>query len=187
MLQAGWDGAVSARGGQAAIGDDPDRHPAACGPMAGSNPAAGALHADLRELTWDIACARGALYEIATCWRRSLPTMPDLPLRLPLRLQDAARQIEADARFLAAAGPGHAAGLAADVAGRFDSFRHDIASAQALTRVPGSAGIGDELLWDSVADALNRAGSRLLSLLALNAAVTGWPLATAASRPASGQ
>ena len=167
MLQAEWNGAVPAQGG--------------------SNPAAGGRHADMRELTWDIACARGALCEIATCWRRSLPALPGLPLRLPLRLQDAARQIEADARCLAAAEPGQTAGLAADVAVRFGSFRHDIASAQALTRVPGSTGAGDELLWNSVTDALHRAGSRLLSLLAFHAAVTDWPLATPGGRPASGQ
>jgi len=30
---------------------------------------------DVRELAWDIACIRGALSEIATCWRRSLPRL----------------------------------------------------------------------------------------------------------------
>jgi hypothetical protein len=141
-----------------------------------------------------MACARGALSEIATCWRRSQPAPPALPLRLPLRLQDAARQIEADARRLAAAGPGQATGLAADVAGSFASFRRDIACARAMTCAPGSTGAGDGLLWDSVVGALHRAGSRLPSLLAHHATVTDWPPATpgehggrAAPRPSPGQ
>jgi len=120
---------------------------------------------DVRELAWDIACIRGALSEIATCWRRSLPRLPGLPLRLPLQLHDTARQIEADAFCLADVNPGQAAGLATDMAARLASFQHDIAAARAMTHAPGSTGAGEQLLWDSVADARDRAGSRLPGLL----------------------
>lgn len=124
--------------------------------------------AQVRELTWDLACAGGALSEIATCWRRSFACQPGLPPGLPLRLQDCARRIEAGARSLA--GPGQPPGPTADLTERFAEFRHDFDRARDLTRAPGSADAGDALLWDSADAALNRAGDRL-RLLTIDQAV----------------
>jgi hypothetical protein len=120
---------------------------------------------EIRDLAWDLACADGALSEIATCWRRSMSCLPELPPRLPLQLQRSARRIEADARSLADAGQGQAPGQARDLAARFAEFRHDFACARAMTSPPGSADAGDALLWDSAGAALDRAGDRLLRLI----------------------
>jgi hypothetical protein len=129
--------------------------------------------AEVRELTWDLACASGALSEIATCWRRSFWCLPELPSGLPLRLQDSARRIGADARSLADAG--QAPGPAAELAERFAEFRNDFDCARDMTRAPGSADAGDALLWDSADAALNRAGARLLHLI-LELATAGDPV-----------
>jgi len=127
--------------------------------------------AEVRDLTWDLACADGALSEIATCWRRSLSRLPGLPPGLPLRLQDSARRIEADARSLAGAARGQAPGPALDLAERFAEFRREVACARTMTDRPGGAeagdalAVGDALLWDTADAALDRAGDRLLHLL----------------------
>src|ERR1022692_34763 len=89
--------------------------------------------AEATELAWDLARVRGALSEIATCWRRSLSCLPELPPRLPLQLEDTARAIQADVLRLVDAGPNQSAGLAVEVAGRFAAFRQDITSARAMT------------------------------------------------------
>jgi hypothetical protein len=132
----------------------------------------------IRGLMWDLACAQEALAEIETCWRRSLPW---LPATLPLRLRDEARQIEADARSLAAGGPSQPSGPALEVAGRFAALRRDVAAARAMTCGPGTAEAGDDLMWDVAEGALRRAASCLLSLIVHRTPVTGWSLDPAPS------
>jgi hypothetical protein len=121
--------------------------------------------AEVRDLTWDLAFCSGALSEIATCWRRS-QSLLRLPPGLPLRLQDSASRMGADARSLAGKGTAQVPGSAAELAERFAAFRHDFASARDMTRPDWtSRHAGDALLWDSADEALNRAGAHLRLLL----------------------
>src|SRR6266849_4016730 len=115
-------------------------------PMTWNHSVPDICRAEATELAWDLACTRGALSEIATCWRRSLSCSPGLPPGLPLHLEDAARAIEADIARLVEAGPNQSPGLAVDVAGRFAAFRQDIASARAMTGARDAADAGDSLL-----------------------------------------
>jgi hypothetical protein len=130
--------------------------------------------AEAAELAWDLACARGALSEIATCWRRSQSCQPGLPVALPLRLADAARAIEAHVARLVAAGPDQPPGLAVEVAGGFAAFRRDIAAARAMTGARDAADAGDALLWESADRALRRAGALLLRLILRLVTDTDW-------------
>jgi hypothetical protein len=114
---------------------------------------------DIRLLAWDLACASGTLSEIATTWRRSWQDMPGLPLGLPLRLQDTARQLAADARSLGEADP--EPGQAAFLVGQLAALSAQAAVARTVTCGPGSPGIGDALLWESLTAALRRAATRL--------------------------
>jgi hypothetical protein len=116
---------------------------------------------DTQLLAWDLACASGALSEIATTWRRGWQEMPRLPLGLPVRLQDTARRLAADARSLAGTGPGRAPGQEVLLAGRLAALSADAAAARAVTCGPGSPGIGDALLWESLTAALRRAAARV--------------------------
>lgn len=136
-------------------------------PMTLDHSAQEVCRAEARGLTWDLARVRGALSEIATCWRRSPSRLPELPLGLPLQLEDAARSIEADVARFVAAGPDQSPDLAVEVTGRFAAFRREIAVSRAMTRGPDAACAGDALLWESADDALRRAGSRLLCLILL--------------------
>jgi hypothetical protein len=130
--------------------------------------------AEARELSWDLACVRGALNEIATCWRRTLSYLPELPPRLPLHLEETARAIEADVLRLVDAGPNQSAGLAVEVTGRFAAFRQDITSARAMTGALDATDAGDALLWESADHALRHAGSRLLCLILQLVTDTDW-------------
>lgn len=132
--------------------------------------------AQLRDLVWDMAAAKGALDEIATCWRRLSGTSPGLPLLLPIRLQETADLIEADVRTLAAAKPGQAVGPATAAVRRFAQFQRDITAAQALAREQRAGDTGDSALWKSVDKAMHRASGHLLSLIVQLAPVTGWSL-----------
>jgi hypothetical protein len=134
-------------------------------PMSGNPSVPELCRAEAAELAWDLACARGALSEIATCWRRSLSRLPGLPMALPLQLEYAVRVIEADVARLVVAGPDQPPGLAVDVAERFAAFRRDIAAARAITAGPDAADAGDALLWESADRALRRAGTLLLRLI----------------------
>ncbi len=119
------------------------------------------VRADVQPLAWDLACVSGTLIEIATTWRRAWQDMPQLPLGLPLRLQDAARQLAAAARPLGDDGPGWVPGQAEILAGQLSALCAQAAAARAITCGPGGPGIGDALLWDSVSAALDRAAARL--------------------------
>jgi hypothetical protein len=120
---------------------------------------------EARLLALDLASVSGALEEIGTIWRRAWLTRPELPVRLPLRLQDTARQLAADVRELSAAGPGQAPVRAPSITSRLRALQDGLASAQAMTCGPGMPPAGDARLWDFAHDALRRAGSRLPQLV----------------------
>jgi hypothetical protein len=118
------------------------------------------------ELAWDLAVANGALSEIATCWRRAAPVMPTLPVGLPVRLQQAAILLEADARTLTSADPAHRAGLARKAAARIAELRRDVVLARSKTQGASRPVTGDAALWDSVTAALGRADGQLRGIAA---------------------
>jgi hypothetical protein len=126
------------------------------------------------ELARDLASVSGQLSEIETCWRRVQATTHGVPAERLLRLEGAVRQIEADIRSLAEADREQGTGLALSAAGRFGMLRADMASARAMTQAEGIPVTGDAELWNSVADELHRAGTRLLRLVLAVAAVTNW-------------
>ncbi|MDA8318634.1 MAG: hypothetical protein M0030_02310 [Actinomycetota bacterium] len=125
--------------------------------MTGIDNTAAAMPDGARLLALDLATVSGTLEEISTTWRRAWLTRPELPLRLPLRLQDTARQLTADIRGLDDAGPGRAL----SVTSRLSALRDGVASAQAMTCGPGMPPAGDARLWDCLNSALRRASSRL--------------------------
>lgn len=121
---------------------------------------------DVQLLAWDLACASGTLSEIATVWRRGWQDMPRLPLGLPVQLRDTARELGAGTRSLGTAGPARAAGQAALLAGQLAGLSADAAAARAVTCGPGSPGIGDAQLWESLTAALDRAQRHSAAILA---------------------
>src|SRR5260370_39764887 len=96
----------------------------------------GTMPDDIRLLAHDLARVSGVLEEIATAWRRAWPTRPELPLRLPVRLQDTARQLTADIRGIAATGPGQAPRRAMSGTSPPSAPQASSASAQAMTCGP---------------------------------------------------
>ncbi len=113
----------------------------------------------LEGMAWDLATVSGALSEIATTWRRALPSRPDLPLDLPQRLADMARRLAADIRSLAAPG---ALGqdVAREVAIRMSALSQGADYARAIT-AGGAADVGDTPLWELLRPALRRTGRTL--------------------------
>lgn len=136
-------------------------------------PAPGDVERLAGDLARDLAVVSGLLSEIATCWRRAAVPERDLPVGAPLRLQDAVRELDTDIRSLAEASPEQRADLALSAAGQFGMLRAGIAAAQSMTQ-PGRIPAGDAALWDSAAEAMRRAGTRLLSLVLAVTAVTNW-------------
>ena len=126
------------------------------------------------ELTRDLVGVNGLLREIETCWRHVPGATCGLPTDRLLCLQDTARRAEFDLRSLAQAAPGQKAGLALSAAGWFSLLKADIVSAWAVTRAAGIPTGSDAALWGSVADALHRAGIRMLHLVLALAPVTNW-------------
>lgn len=116
---------------------------------------------DVRLLASELATVCGSLSEIATIWRRSWQSRPDLPLGLPEQLQDS--QLAADLRELVGTGPGQAPGGMLSAASRLSALRDEIASAQTLTCGPETIPIGDAALWADVNAALHRAAGHLLA------------------------
>jgi hypothetical protein len=133
--------------------------------MTGTQDAAAAARDDVRLLAGDLAQVSGTLSEIATTWRRAWQSRPDLPLGLPVRLQDTARQLAADIQDLASAGPGQPPDRALCVASQLSALKDDIASAQAMTCGPGIPPAGDAALWADLSAALERAGNQLPDLI----------------------
>lgn len=126
------------------------------------------------ELVRDLASVSGQLSEIETCWRQVQATTHALPAERLLRLEEAVRQLEADIRSLAEAGQEQGADLALSAAGRFGMLKADMASARTMTRAGEIPVTGDAELWNSAADELHRAGTKLLRLVLAVAAVTNW-------------
>ena len=136
---------------------------------------------DFTLMAWDLATVSGGLSEIATTWRRALPSHPDLPLDLPQRLADMARRLAADIRALAAAGTSEATGaseeggtaeatgqerapgLARSVTIRMSALSQGADYARAITSGCGAADVGDAPLWELLRPALRRTGRTLSS------------------------
>jgi hypothetical protein len=126
-------------------------------------------------LSHDLAAVYGTLSEITAVWRRAHQDWPELPLRLPLQLQDATRQLAVSAQALVDAGPGQSPELAFWLARRLSALRNDIRVARALTR-EAAIGVGDAALWDHLGEPLRRAGNRLLLLIVQLARIKEWSL-----------
>jgi hypothetical protein len=123
----------------------------------GSSPAT--VTTEVQELAGDLCYVWGMLSEVATVWRRAQPSVPGLPLRLPLVLQDEARQLAADIQASARPGPGP--GTVPRTAERLAALKRDVAGARALSSRPGCPETGDEAYWESIYAALDRASGRL--------------------------
>ncbi len=133
------------------------------------------IRGDFDLLSHDLAAVYGTLTEITAVWRRAHQDWPELPLRLPLQLQDATRQLAVSAQALVDAGPGQSPELAFGLARRLSALRNDIRVAQALTR-EAAIGVGDAALWDLLDEPLRRAGNRLLLLIVQLARIREWSL-----------
>jgi hypothetical protein len=115
---------------------------------------------DFKLLAWDLAMVSGGLREIATTWRRALPSRPDLPLDLPQRLADLAERLAAEVTSLARTGQEAAAGLPESLAERMSALSAGAAYARTLTSGRDAACVADAPLWDFLGPALDRTGSR---------------------------
>ena len=133
------------------------------------------VRGDLELLSHDLATVYGTLSEITTVWRRAHQDWPQLPLRFPLQLQDATRQIAVSAQALVDAGPGQRPEMALSLARRLSALRNDISAAQALTRET-EISVGDAALWDHLGEPLRRAGDRILLLIVQLARIREWSL-----------
>jgi hypothetical protein len=133
------------------------------------------IRGDFDLLSHDLAAVYGTLSEITAVWRRAHQDWPELPLRLPLQLQDATRQLAVSAQALVDAGPGQPPELAFWLARRLSALRNDIRVAQALTR-EAAIGVGDAALWDLLDEPLRRVGNRLLLLIVQLARIREWSL-----------
>ena len=134
-------------------------------------------------LAWDLARARRSLSEIEASWRRARIPQPKFPPGLPLQLSAEFGQLEADVRLLAGTNDAERPALAVGVMRQFASLRADVASAQAMTEAAGTPAVADGELWESVAGALQRSGSLVLTLFLQVVPVSGWSL----ENPAPGQ
>jgi hypothetical protein len=135
-----------------------------------------AVRADLQHLSCDLVCVCGALREVATVWRRVHEFRPELPLSLPVQLEDAARELAASAEMLVEAGFGQPPDLAFSMAGQLTALRRDIGEAAAMTGEAGSPQLGDAGLWSCIGAAMHRAGNRLLALIVQLARIEDWSL-----------
>lgn len=155
----------------------------------GGDDLAAGVDGNLRFLLHDLACVAGALEEIATVWRRAHRLEPGLPLVVPLRLADAARQLAPAVRALSGGGPEQPPDLAFAVAGQLSALKADIASAMAMTCGSGQPPIGDAKLWEYLRPALHRAGNRLLNLILHQVKIRDWSLTgpSPAGEPGSGR
>ncbi len=128
----------------------------------------------------------GTLSEIATAWRHARPSRPELPVGLPLRLENAARQLVATVQALTRAGPGQRADLAFSAAGQLSALREDIAAAKAMTCGPGVPSAGDAGLWQNLEAAMDRAGNHLLTLILHVVKIRDWSVSGPGGTAASG-
>ena len=114
-------------------------------------------HDDVELPLWNLARVSGTLSEIATVWRPALPYRPELPLTLPMRLQDSARQLAADILARTGTCPGQPTDLALPLTEQLSALKESIAGAQAMTCRPGLPKVGDDRLWESLDAALRQA------------------------------
>lgn len=137
----------------------------------------------------DLYCLAGTLEEVATIWRRAHCQLPGLPLLLPVQLADAARQLAADVPAFAVAGLDQSPDLALALARQLADLREGIAAARAMTCDPGLPPVGDAALWEGAHAAVQRAETRLLSVILHMVKIRDWSLtgAPGASPPCSGQ
>jgi hypothetical protein len=128
---------------------------------------------DARLMAEDLSSVSGKLSEIATVWRRSLPYLPELPLGLPVRLQEAASQLAADVRALEDDAPVKPPDLALRVGEQLFALAGDIAAARVMTRGPGIPDLGDARLWETISADLQRVGSELIGFILNRVSGTG--------------
>jgi hypothetical protein len=114
-------------------------------------------HDDVELLLRDLARVSGTLSEIATVWRRARPYLPDLPLTLPLQLQDSARQLAAAIQARTDAGSLQPADVVLSLPEQLCALKENITCARTMTCGPGIPQIGDRRLWQSIDTALMRA------------------------------
>jgi hypothetical protein len=134
------------------------------------------VRADLQLLGCDLASVRGALREVATVWRRVHEFRPELPLSLPVQLEDATRELAASAEMLVDAGLSQPPDLAFSVAGQLAALRRAVDEAAAMTCGAGTPQLGDAGLWNHIGAAMHRAGNRLLGLIVQLARIEDWSL-----------
>jgi hypothetical protein len=134
------------------------------------------VRGDLQLLSCDLASVCGALREVATVWRRIHEFRPELPLSLPVQLEDAAHELAASAEMLVDAGFGQPPDLAFSMAGQLAALRRDISEAAAMTGQAGSPQLGDSGLWNQIGAAMHRAGNRLLALIVQLVRIEDWSL-----------
>jgi hypothetical protein len=139
------------------------------------------VRGDLQLLNDDLDCAHGALSEISTVWRRAYPNRPELPLGLPVQLDNGIRQLAASAQALVDVGPGQPPDLAFSLAGCLAALKKNIREAAAMTCGAGTAPLGDVRLWSYLGEALHRAGNRVLALIVHLARIEDWSLSAPVS------
>jgi hypothetical protein len=132
--------------------------------MTGTQDPSAGRRAETRLLLEDLTVIAGTLSEIATTWRRARPYLPGLPLSLPVRLRDTARQLAAEIEGLADAGSLQPSVQLLSATGHFFALEQGIAAARAMTRGPGIPEMGDGTLWESVSARLRSAEAQITRL-----------------------
>jgi hypothetical protein len=135
-----------------------------------------AVRGDLQLLNCDLTCVCGALREVATVWRRVHEFRPELPLSLPVQLEDATHRLATSAEMLVDAGFSQPPDLPFSIAGQLAALRKDISEAAAMTREAGIHQRGDAGLWSYIGAAMHRAGNHLLTLIVQLARIEDWSL-----------
>lgn len=124
--------------------------------MTGTRNALATADDEIRLMARDLATVSGTLCEIATTWRRAQVSRPGLPLGLPQRLADVARDLEADTRLLTGSCQGKLpASIPLSLARQMSALREDVAAVRAMTHGPDDPGVGDAGLWELLAPVLS--------------------------------
>jgi hypothetical protein len=133
------------------------------------------FRSDLQQLTRDLGCMSGTLKEIATVWRRAHQCRPDLPLGLPLRLENATHQLAGTVDDLTWAVPRQRSQLAFLMKEQISALERDAAAAEAMTCSAGILPVGDTGLWGNFGTVMHKVRVRALSLDLQLPKVTDWP------------
>jgi hypothetical protein len=123
------------------------------------------FRSDLQLLTRDLGCMSGTLEEIATVWRRAHQRRPDLPLGLPLRLENATHQLAKTVDDLAWAVPDQRPQLASLMTEQISALERDATAAEGMTCSADIQPVGDTGLWGNFGTAMHRVRARTLSLV----------------------